>query len=148
MIHSPRTRNSPVPKQKTIKDGDKVLAILDSINNIQPGLHFLGGRQDFLQIGQFKYDSGHVMRDHVHIDRKRTSERTQEILIVFKGSCQVRISDLNDKVAHVDTLFAGDYAVYFSGGIGFTVLEDNTIMMEVKNGPYDVGSDDEDRRLI
>lgn len=148
MINPPRSRNLPRSQAKILYHGDTKLATIDSVMNTQHGLSFLGDREDFLQIGKFRYDSGHIMRDHAHIDRERISRRTQEILIVFKGSCQVRIFDLDDKVAHVDTLVAGDYIVYYHGGIGFTVLEKDTIMMEIKNGPYDVQLDDEDRRLI
>jgi hypothetical protein len=148
MIHPPRTKNSIPIKQKIIKHDDCVLALIDSIHSIESGLSFIGNRLDPLQIGKFRYNNGHVMRDHAHIDRPRTGERTQEILIVFKGSCQVRISDFDDKVIHVETLFPGEYVVYYAGGIGFTVLEDDTIMMEIKNGPYDVENDEQERRLI
>jgi hypothetical protein len=45
-------------------------------------------------------------------------------------------------------LSSGDFYIAYNGGFGGEVLTNDTIMMEIKPGPYDVKSDDEDRVLI
>jgi hypothetical protein len=88
------------------------------------------------------------MRSHKHIERQRVCKKTQEVLIVFKGSCLVRIFNKDNSIKYTGKLNPGSFCIVYDGGVGYTVLEDDTIMMEVKNGDYLVNSDDEDREYL
>jgi hypothetical protein len=132
-----------------IKYDDEVLAVICNFREIKYGLEFFGSHLDFIQVGGFRYDKGHELKNHIHISRPRLAERTQEIMIVFQGSCEVRTYTPKERrLISARMLNPGDFYISYQGGCGFTVQEDNTIMMEVKNGPYNVENDDEDRDLI
>lgn len=132
-----------------IKHGDTLLAIVDSSENFAPGLAFYGAKEDELQVGKFRYDEGKILRNHRHIKRVRTAQKTQEIMMVLKGSCLVRtFSETGKDLVDTRKLQAGQFYISYRGGVGFTILEDDTRLLEVKNGPYVVASDDEERELL
>ena len=127
---------------------NKLLAIVDDVQNFKSGLGFYGSKDDLIQVAKFRYDHGKLMKDHKHITRERLIEKTQEVLIVFKGSCNYRIFDESDTLFVSGVLKSGQFLISYWGGVGYTVLEDDSIMMEVKLGPYDVKDDLEDKVLI
>jgi hypothetical protein len=131
-----------------IEHNGKVLAIIDNVNNFGKGLKFYGDITDFIQVGAFRYDSNKELRNHRHIFRPKLANKTQEIMIVFTGSCAVRTYTDKGELYDEKTLEAGDFYISYWGGCGFTILQDDTIMMEIKNGPHDVNNDDEDRELL
>jgi hypothetical protein len=132
-----------------VKDVGDLIATVENFRDFRKGLSFAGTRDDFLQIGKFRYDTNHLMRDHRHIKRYREATVTQEALVVFQGTVEARVfGKTGFKPVQIIKLVAGDIFTLYGGGVGFTVLEDDTIMAEFKNGPYDVESDDEDRELI
>jgi len=124
------------------------IAILGSLNKVEDGLLFCGAVEDNIQVGLFKYNTGKIMRDHKHISRPRILDKTQEILLVWKGSCECRVYCEANKLQHTGIMKSGDFIILYNGGVGYTILEDNTILMEVKAGSYIVKSDDEDRVLL
>lgn len=131
-----------------IKHKDKLLAIVDNVENFRDGLDFYGNIMDYIQVGAFRYDEGKILRHHRHIFRPKLANKTQEIMIVFKGSCEVRTLTDDGGLWDTHILKAGCFYISYWGGCGFTILEDDTIMMEIKNGPHDVNNDDEDRVLL
>jgi len=126
----------------------KLLAVIERIDDIHSGLHFYGNNSNYIQVGAFRYPQGKLLRNHIHIPRPRFTPKTQEIMIVLRGRCEVRIFDEQEAFVQANFLESGDFIISLNGGIGFTILENDTIMIEVKNGPYDVEDDDEERRLI
>ena len=127
----------------------QLLAIVDSMANIKPGLSFYGSPHDFVQVGAFRYDDGKVLRDHRHISRPRQVDKTQEILIVMRGVVEVRtFTPTGCTVVDVRELRDGDFYISYHGGVGFTVRKDDTRMLEIKPGPYDVTNDDLERELL
>jgi len=134
---------------REIKYEGQVLAIVDSVANFKPGLMFYGTTADFVQVGAFRYDAGKVLRDHRHIPRTRQIDKTQEILIVMQGSVQVRtFLPTGKKVVDVRELSAGEFYISYHGGVGFTVLSNDTRLIEIKPGPFNAANDDEERELL
>lgn len=134
---------------EVIKYDDQILAIIDNFRNFEKGLNFFGTPEDFIQIGRFRYKKGKELRNHIHKLRPRVADKTQEIMIVFQGSCEVRTyTPIERRLLSARVLGPGDFYISYNGGCGFTIQENDTIMMEVKNGPYNVKSDDEDRDLL
>jgi hypothetical protein len=131
-----------------IEEGEKTLAIIDNVDNFKEGLFFYGSPLDYIQIGAFNYDEGKILNDHVHKFRPKLAHKTQEIMVVFSGAISVRTFGEDGELVSVHILKPGDFYISYWGGCGFTVLEDNTRMLEVKNGPHDVNNDDEDRILL
>lgn len=131
--------------------GDKLVAIISNMYASPDNLKFYGGADKTLQLATFRYKKDRLMRDHKHIVRLREIEQTQEVVFVFKGSCEVRLSEKeNDTkiLIHKQELIPGDFCIIYNCYVGYTILEEDTILSEVKVGPYLVKSDDEDRVLL
>ncbi|VVC02449.1 Uncharacterised protein [Candidatus Burarchaeum australiense] len=112
----------------------------------EQGLSFYSEPNDFIQAGSWRYAKGKELLPHVHNAVERKIDRTQEVLFVKKGRVRVKIFDLEDKPLAEHELRAGDIGIFLRGGHGYTVLEDDTQVLEVKNGPYP-GPDADRRRL-
>ena len=67
---------------------------------------------------------------------QRVTEITQEAWIVFQGTIQSSFYDLDNSHIEDVVLKAGDCAILFRGGHKLTVLENDSIMYEIKTGPY------------
>lgn len=133
---------------KEIKDGEVLLAIIDSMKGFKDGLNFYGSKNDCIQVGAFRYNEGKVLRAHRHIDRPRTARKTQEILICLQGVCSVNIFNMRDNFVTGTFLTPGWFVILYEGGVKYRILEDDTRLIEIKNGPYDVVNDSDDRVLI
>jgi hypothetical protein len=77
---------------------------------------------------------------------KREVPWTQEVLYVRKGRLRAHIYNSREqKIQDIDVI-EGDIIVLLRGGHGYTVLEDGTQVLEIKNGPY-LGPDTDRRRI-
>ncbi len=96
-----------------------------------------------LQIGFVVYPAGGTIPPHIHLPLERRIVGTSEVHIVRKGRCFVDFfSDEREPVATRE-LGPGDIMLLVSGGHGFRMLE-NTVLLEVKQGPY-TGLDEKER---
>lgn len=91
---------------------------------------------EYLQISTKKIPSGMRFEPHKHNEIERTTDITQEAWVILKGSIMATFWDIDDTVIEETKLNEGDCAVVYRAGHGFEVLEDNTILYEVKTGPY------------
>ena len=89
-----------------------------------------------LQISTKSLPEGMTFRPHKHNTLRRETFTTNEAWIILKGSVEAKFWDIDDKLILTTTLEEGDCAVVFHAGHGFSVLEEGTILYEVKNGPY------------
>lgn len=88
-----------------------------------------------LQAGFVVYPAGGEIARHIHKPLERHIIGTSEVLIVKEGQCLVDFyNDAQELVATRD-LRTGDTVLLVSGGHGFRMLED-TILLEIKQGPY------------
>tara|TARA_R100000458_G_C8268815_1_gene243609 strand:+ start:1714 stop:2133 length:420 start_codon:yes stop_codon:yes gene_type:complete len=91
---------------------------------------------ELLQISTKLLKKGTTFKPHKHNKLERITDTTHEAWIVLEGSIGATFWDIDDQVVFETVLSAGDCAVVFKAGHGFEVLEDDTILYEVKNGPY------------
>lgn len=129
-----------------IKSGDKKIAMKIDLGDIKEGLSFFSEDGDFVQVGGWRYNSGKRLLAHNHNFAERKIDRTQEFIFVLKGSLKAFIYDDNDRPLEELFLTANEGLVCFSGGHGYEILHDDTVVIEVKNGPY-LGVDIDRRRL-
>lgn len=129
-----------------IRSGDILLAKVIRGDAWKPGLSFFSADGDFIQAGTWNYDGGKELLPHIHNEFERTSMVTQEVIFVRAGSLLGRIYDPEAKLVQEITLKAGDTLIALRGGHGYRILEPNTQVLEVKNGPY--SGPDKDRRRI
>jgi hypothetical protein len=133
-------------KAEKIFDGEIVLAILIRGTDWGNGLNFFSSINDYLQVGTWRYDKGHKLSAHIHRIEPRFVQRTQEVIFVKEGRVKADIYKEKHEFLRSLELGKNDALVLLSGGHGFEVLEDNTEVLEVKNGPY-VGADRDRERI-
>ncbi len=123
-------------------DGVQVALIVRA--NFQPEkTKFLTTDQDVLQLGYIVYGKGKSITPHIHKSAERHIRGTPEVLYVRKGRVRT-IFYSNEKVRKGEVILdQGDVIVLFEGGHGFDMLED-TVLMEIKQGPY-LGELDKER---
>jgi hypothetical protein len=95
------------------------------------------------QMGMIVYGKGQAITPHVHLPVTRTVEGTTECIIVRSGYCEIDIYDSARNPIATRPLKTGDIILLLGGGHGFRMLED-TVLFEVKQGPY-VGNADKER---
>lgn len=88
-----------------------------------------------MQMGMIVYKENDAIIPHVHLPITRTVEGTSECIIVRKGHCLIDIFDTNKNFVSTHELKAGAIILLLGGGHGFRMLE-NTVLFEVKQGPY------------
>ena len=88
-----------------------------------------------LQVGFVVYQAGGVIAPHRHPPITRSISRTCEVTMVKKGRCEVDIYNDKRQIVATRELCAGDLVIFVNGGHGFRMLED-TVLLEVKQGPY------------
>ena len=111
-----------------------------------PGLTFHSDHTDGVQVGVWNYDEAKILQPHIHNEHEKISDRTAEVLYVIKGSVHADIYDETATLISELTINEGDILICLVGGHGYQILEDRTIVLEVKNGPY--FGPEQDRRRI
>lgn len=133
-------------KTKKIKDKDLTLAIIIKSTDWEKGLNFVSEQEDYQQVGFWGYDRGKKLVPHIHLVQPRQILQTQEVLFIKKGLIRVDIYNEKEEFFKSIELEEGDVAIFLRGGHGYEVLENETKVLEIKNGPY-VGSE-KDRKKI
>lgn len=96
------------------------------------------------QLGFLPHKKGGVIPPHRHKMNRREILYTQETLLIKKGRVKVDFYDKDKVYVFSEEVRAGDVILLCgSGGHGFNILED-TVMIEVKQGPYN-GMEDKER---
>ena len=95
-----------------------------------------------LQVGKIVYAKGTEIPRHTHLPVERKVSGTSEVLLIERGRVIADIyADQQTKISSHE-LSIGDILILFDGGHGFRLLED-TILVEVKQGPYSAQRDKE-----
>lgn len=121
---------------KEIKKNNVVLARHILKDDIHNGLNFFSEDNEYIQVGAWDYDSGKVLPAHIHNKVERTVSRTCEVLYVISGTLEAVIYDLDEKPVETLIVSSGDMLVLLECGHGYKILENNTKVFEIKNGPY------------
>ena len=97
--------------------------------NLTPSEHYM-------QAAAKKTKSGDFFKPHKHLPCEKIALTTQEAWVILNGSAEGVFYDLNDKIVKKILLNDGDCVIIYSGGHSLSILEDDTILYEFKNGPY------------
>jgi len=120
----------------------KLISIIYREADWKKGLNFITPGDLFVQVGSWWYDKGKKLDSHIHNEFDRNARRTQETIYVKQGSVRVLLYTETEKYLQDYILYGGDLAVFVYGGHGYEILEDNTKIIESKNGPFvDVNTD-------
>ena len=133
-------------KVKEIIKDNIVLARIIPESAWNKGLGFYSNDADFIQVGTWNYDKGKKLNRHIHNSVKREINRTYEVLYVKKGAIKAQIYDINENLVDELIVNAGDTLILLESGHGYEIMEDNTQVLEIKNGPY-LGAETDRRRF-
>jgi hypothetical protein len=95
-----------------------------------------------LQVGHVVYPAGGEIARHVHLPIERHLVGSTEVLVMQQGRCEVDIYTDDRRVVATCELHVGDILIAVGGGHGFRVLDD-TVLLEIKQGPYPGGAEKE-----
>ena len=102
------------------------------------------GRQElipsnnFLQVATIQASKNNIFNPHFHHWKENIFDQNiaQECWTVLKGKVKVVYYDIDDTYLAEEILSFGDCTITLSGGHEYEILEDNTIIIETKSGPY------------
>jgi hypothetical protein len=110
------------------------------------GLSFFSKDKEYIQLGTWRYDKGKELLAHIHNKVERNIYRTQEVLFIKKGKIMASIYNLKGKLVKKLIIESGDILVLLNCGHGYEILQDDTQVIEIKNGPY-LGAEIDRRRI-
>lgn len=120
-----------------IKKNGKILARHITPEDIKPGLISLTNDDEFLQVVAWgHYEKGKYLQDHWHNEFERTAMRTYEAVYVVKGAIEARLFDLELNPVETLTIGQGEMLILLESAHGYTILEEDTTVLEIKNGPF------------
>lgn len=88
-----------------------------------------------LQVLTLKHPQGRHVQPHLHIPKKRTTDRLQECLIVLRGKVRIDLYTTEKQYVKYVYLKTGETLLLVNGGYGVRWLEDSELI-EFKNGPF------------
>lgn len=121
---------------EVIKHQDQIISIIYREKDWVKGLNFITPDDHFIQVGSWWYEKGKKLDSHVHNSFERKATITQESIYVKRGSVKVSLYSKEFKFLQDYILYTGDLAVFGYGGHGYEILEDDTQIIESKNGPF------------
>jgi len=125
-----------------IENDGQIISIIYRDDDWKKGLNFITPDEMFVQVGSWWYDKGKKLDSHIHKEFDRVASRTQETIYVKQGAVKVLLYSETEKFIGDYILNEGDLAVFCFGGHGYEILEDDTKIIESKNGPFiDVETD-------
>lgn len=131
-----------LPQLETVTHQGKALCLIVRKAPSPDKTTFFTGNECNLQVGKVVYPAGGIIQRHDHRPVERHVTGTSEVLIVEKGRMIADIYTDARELHSSHELGPGDVVVLLGGGHGFRLLED-TILVEVKQGPYSAQQDKE-----
>ena len=122
---------------RQIKDkNNELLCIVYKDEDWVEGLNFITNDNLYIQVGSWWYQKDKNLAKHKHNIVSREANITQEMVYVKSGSMLATIFDQEMNFIEEIILKEGDMAIMAFGGHGYKILEDNTKIIEAKNGPF------------
>ncbi len=116
---------------------DRVLHMIARKSDFKKGRIDIVDPHEFIQCAQLQCDAGQTFRPHKHIWKMVDAPAiAQESWCVLKGRVKCTFYDVDDTIIAEPILEAGDASFTLIGGHTYTILEDDTQILEYKTGPY------------
>jgi hypothetical protein len=123
--------------------GEQCLAYIIKASFLPERTTFLTPPEYKQQVGYVVYPAGGQIQRHVHRPLERHLVGTSEVLLVRQGCCEVDLYNDDRQLVATRELREGDIMLMVGGGHGFRMIDD-TVLIEVKQGPY-TGIDEKER---
>lgn len=127
---------SNLEKSSEFFENNRLIARIIEFGDIQQGLNFYSDNDDFLQVGTWNYNAGKILDKHRHNIYERIISQTHEIVILLRGAIKVDLYDKKNNLLYEVLLDKPCFLQILDCGHGYEILEDDTRVLEVKNGPY------------
>ncbi len=114
----------------------EIMCIVYKDEDWTEGLNFITDDSLFIQVGSWWYQNGKKLAKHQHNIVPREANITQEMVYVKSGSMLASVFDNDLNLIEELVLKMGDLAIMVNGAHGYKILEDNTKIIEAKNGPF------------
>lgn len=119
-------------------DPEKLLHFVVRKEEFIDGRIDLVDKENFIQCSALKLNKGHTFKTHKHIWKyKEQYVIAQESWVVISGKVQCSFYDTDNKHLWTEILNPGDVSFTLEGGHNYLILEDNTLVYEMKTGPYE-----------
>lgn len=125
---------------ENITHEDKIIAIIIYNEYDQEGIRFISPEDFSLQVGYMNRPKGYKVIPHIHNPVHRNTVGTQEVLFIKKGKIRIDFYSYEQNYLDSRILSEGDVILLVGAGHGIDVLEP-AIIIEVKNGPFILGTD-------
>lgn len=113
----------------------KVFALILRKDYDEDGVNFITSRDEPIQLGVLKHQSGTKIKPHIHKHHSRAISKVQEVVHIEYGKVEAEFYESNGRKVATTILNSGDTILLLCGGHGFNILEDSKII-EIKQGPY------------
>lgn len=131
-----------LPQLETVRHEGKTLCLIVRSAPRPDKTTFFTANECNLQVGKIVYPAGGTIPRHDHRPVERCVTGTSEVLIVEKGRMIADIYTDARELLSSHEVGVGDILVLLAGGHGFRLLEDS-VLVEVKQGPYSAQQDKE-----
>jgi hypothetical protein len=92
---------------------------------------------NFIQCAALTMNEGKTFRAHKHIVKETYLQKiAQESWVVLQGKVKCTFYDVDDSILCHPILRKGDVSFTLRGGHTYTILKDDTKVLEFKTGPY------------
>lgn len=91
--------------------------------------------KNFLQAMFFEMPQNTEVKAHKHNPQERVTGQTHEACLIFKGSVELSVYDIDKSLVETLALKEGDCSILVNGGHSMKTLTSAQIF-EFKNGPY------------
>lgn len=129
------TRTEGPPAVEQFLEGDRVLCMVVRNSRGPASTEFFTRAESTLQVGMVVHPAGHVIPRHRHVRIRREVSETGEVLVVRSGRCTVEVFTRGGEPLGSAELVPGDVVILSGAAHRFTMHED-TVLLEVKQGPY------------
>jgi hypothetical protein len=131
-----------LPQLESVSHQGKLLCLVVRKSPSPEKTTFFTAGECNLQVGKIVYSKNSIIPRHDHKPVERHVSGTSEVLVVEKGRMIADIYTEQRELHSSHEMAEGDVIILLAGGHGFRLLED-TILVEVKQGPYSAQQDKE-----
>ncbi len=122
---------------QVIRDGE-LIAEYGDLNTVSRGHSFFGRPESRIQVIPMRFDAGKVMPARTGVRHTVTIRETptHKLLLVYRGALRVDLYDVRRQHVEGRTLLPGQFVICYGAGHRFEVLADDSVILEVKSGPF------------
>lgn len=121
---------------KKIMDGQTLIAIVGSLQDVPHGLNFMTEPELPMQFATIRRDKGKI-QNHIHkVQNRQVKSIANEFHMVVAGKAIISLFGYGKNLIDKIMLVPGMFCLLFNGGHGFEIIKDDTLIIEIKNGIY------------